>query len=88
MAWADWLVVEPTLEEELQLETDARAVLEDENHKEIALLCSTLLKQNWYQQKIIKQSIGRIGELEAMIACMEPPPPPPKPQPWWSRILD
>tara|TARA_R100000781_G_C4030364_1_gene110383 strand:+ start:333 stop:596 length:264 start_codon:yes stop_codon:yes gene_type:complete len=87
MAWADWMVVEPSLEQELQLETDARAIIEDDDHKEIAKLCATLSKQNWYQQQIIKQSVGRISELEAMLACMEPVSPPKK-QPWWSRILD
>ena len=88
MAWADWLVVKPSLEQELQLETDSRAIIEDDNHAEVAKLCATLNKQNWYQQQIIKQSIGRIGELEAMLACMEPTRTKPKPQPWWSRFLD
>lgn len=88
MTWADWLVVEPSLEQELQLETDARAIIEDDNHKEIAKLCATLNKQNWYQQQIIKQSIGRISELEAMLVCMEPSPVRQKSKPWWSRFLD
>ncbi len=88
MAGADWLIVIPSLEEELQLETDSRAILEDPDHKEIAKLCAALSKQTWYQQKIIKQSIGRIAELEAMLACVDQPIPEPKPEPWWSRILD
>ena len=69
--WAKWLVVEPTLEQELQLEADSRAVLKDEDHKSIALLCSTLLKQNWYQQQIIKQATAHILELEAKIECYD-----------------
>ena len=32
-SWTKWLVVEPSLEQELQLETDSRAVLEDEDHE-------------------------------------------------------
>ena len=70
--WAKWLVVEPSLEQELALETDSRAVLEDDDHESIALLCSTLVKQNWYQQQIIKQSVERICELEAKLICLEP----------------
>ena len=73
-SWAKWLVVEPSLEQELQLETDSRAVLEDDDHESIALLCSTLLKQNWYQQQVIKQSVERICELEAKLICLEPVP--------------
>jgi hypothetical protein len=88
MAWADWLIVKPSLEQELQLETDSRAIIEDDNHAEVAKLCATLNKQNWYQQQIIKQSIGKIAELEAIIACMDEPVPQVKKQPWWSRILD
>ena len=83
MGWAKWLVVEPSLEEELALERDARAVLEDENHEEIALLCSTLLKQNWYQQRIIKQSIERICEMEAKLITLEPVPR----RIWWKRLF-
>ena len=54
MSWADWLIVEPTLEQELRLESDSRAVLEDEDHEEIAKLCSALIKQSWYQDQIIR----------------------------------
>ena len=35
---------------------------------------STLLKQNWYQQQVIKQSVERICELEAKLICLEPVP--------------
>jgi len=70
-SWAKWLIIEPSLEEELELEKDSRAVLEDQDHKAIALLCSALVKQTWYQQKLIKQSVERICELEAEIACLE-----------------
>ena len=72
--WAKWLVVEPSLEEELELEKDSRAVLEDEDHESIAALCSALIKLSWYQQQIIKQSVERICELEAKIICLEPVP--------------
>ena len=83
MTWAEWLVVKPSLEEELALERDSRAVLEDENHKEIALLCSTLLKQNWYQQRIIKQAVERICEMEAKMITLEPVPR----RIWWKRLF-
>ena len=72
MAWAEWMVVKPSLEEELQLESDSRAVLEDDNHEEVAKLCSVLIKQNWYHERLLKQCVGRVAELEAVIECMKP----------------
>lgn len=71
MAWADWMVVSPTLEEELKLEWDARSIMEDEDHKDIAKLCAQLSKQNWYQQKLMEQAVAHIMELEAKIAASE-----------------
>ena len=78
-SWAQGLLVEPTLEEELALEKDARAILEDDDHEAIALMCSTLIKQNWYQQRIIKQSVEKICELEAKLICYSPI----RKWPWW-----
>ena len=71
MGWADWMVVQPPLEIELQLEREARATVQDDNHKEIAQLCATLSKQNWYQQQLIKQCVEKIAELEAILVCLE-----------------
>ena len=82
MAFADWMVVVPTLEQELELEKQAMCIKEDDNHKEIAELCAELTKQTWYQQQIIKQSVAQIAMLEAKLVCMEHTVTQPKP-PWW-----
>ena len=71
MGWAEWMIVSPTLEEELKLEWDARAIVEDEDHKDIAKLCAQLSKQNWYQKKLIEQAVAHVMELEAKLACVE-----------------
>ena len=71
MGWAEWMIVSPTLEEELKLEWDARAIVEDEDHKDIAKLCAQLSKQNWYQKKLIEQAVVHVMELEAKLACVE-----------------
>ena len=71
MSSVDWLMIEPSMDEEFLLERDARRILQDENHTEVAELCAALLKQNWYQTQVIKKSIGKIGELESKIICME-----------------
>lgn len=83
MGWAEWMVVSPTLEEELKLEWEARAIVEDEDHKDIARLCAQLSKQNWYQQKLIEQAVAHILELDAKIACLTPV----KKKPWWRTIF-
>lgn len=67
----DWLNVEPSIEEELRLEQDARKVLKEDDHQAVAEFCAVLLKQNWYQTQVIKKTIGRIGELEAKLICIE-----------------
>lgn len=64
MAWADWMVVDLTLEEQLQLEREARAVLSHDDGEEVARLCFQLIKQTHYQQILLNQAVGRITELE------------------------
>lgn len=86
MAWAEWLVIEPTLEEELELEKQAWCIKADDNHKEIAELAAQLTKQNWYQQQIIRKSIAQIAELEAKLICMENRVTQPR-RSWWRNIL-
>jgi hypothetical protein len=65
MAWADWMVVNLSLEEQLQLEREARSVLSHDDHDQIAELCAQLIKQTHYQQTLLNQAVGRITELEA-----------------------
>ena len=84
MGWADWMVVQPPLEIELQLEKEARAIIQDDDHEQIAQLCATLSKQNWYQQQLIKQCVGKIGELEAELVCLEVRKE--KKEMWWHKI--
>lgn len=64
MGWADWMVIDMSLEDELQLERQARAILHHDDHEEIAELCFTLIKQTHYQQILLNQAVGRITELE------------------------
>ena len=65
MGWSDWMVVNLSLEDELQLEREARAILNHDDHDEIAKLCFSLVKQTHYQQILLNQAVGRITELEA-----------------------
>lgn len=64
MSWGDWMVVEFSIEEELQIESQARTVLHCGNATEVARLCSSLVKQNAYYSKLLRQATGHIAQLE------------------------
>ena len=83
MTFAEWLTYPPTIDEEFELEKTARCILEDEDHEQIARLCSSLVKQNFYQQKLLEQTIRHVAELDAIIACWEDV----KPQKTWFQKL-
>jgi len=89
MGWAEWMVVTPTLEQELKLEWEARAIIEDDEHKNIAKLCAQLNKQVWYQQKLIEQAVAHVMELEAQMACVDLVDEilAEKKKPWWKTIF-
>ena len=64
MPLAQWLIVQPSLEEELTLEKDVREVLNNEDHEDIKKLCAVLLKQSFYRSRVLTQAVERIDELE------------------------
>ena len=71
MGWAQWMIVELPVEEQLTLEKQARTPLHQGSSDQIRQLCSSLIRQNHMQQKLLKQATGRIIELEAMAACLD-----------------
>jgi hypothetical protein len=71
MGWAEWMIVELPVEEQLTLEKQARVPLHQGSTDQIRQLCSSLIRQNHMQQKLLKQATGRIIELEAMAACLD-----------------
>ena len=86
MAWAkwQWMLVELPLEEQLMVERQVRAVHDHVNTKEIAELCSSLIRQNHHQQKLLQQAIKRIIELEIIEDCQDNQP---QKLSWWQHIL-
>jgi len=64
MSWGEWMVVNFSMEEELQIESQARTVLHCGDSAEVARLCSSLVKQNAYYSKLLKQATGHIAKLE------------------------
>ena len=64
MSWGKWMVVEFSVEEELQIENQARSVYRCNDTEQVVRLCSSLVKQNAYYSKLLKQATGHIAELE------------------------
>jgi hypothetical protein len=69
MSWGQWMVVEFSVEEELQIENQARSVYRCTDTEQVTRLCSSLVKQNAYYQKLLRQATGHIAELE-MVALL------------------
>jgi len=77
----EWMVVELSLEEQLAVETQTRLVLNCPDSKEVARLCSTLIKQNAHQSKLLSQAVRHIARLEAIMYLIH------STRPWWKRIF-
>ena len=69
MAWADWMVVKQTLEEELNLERQVRSISNVDDLHTLQQLCSSLTRQNWHYSKLLKQAVGRVAELDVRRIC-------------------
>jgi len=63
----DWLCIEATPEEDFKIEREAREILGSDDHKKVAEFCANLHRQNWAKDQIIKNCIGKIGDLEGLI---------------------
>jgi hypothetical protein len=71
MGWADWMVVNQSLEEELELECNVRDVQTCTDEDALRTLCISLVRTNWHQAKLLQQAVGHIAELDACEAAME-----------------
>jgi hypothetical protein len=71
MGWADWMIVELTIEEELHLEQTVREIQHCDDPKALAKLCVALTKQQWHQSRLLKQAVGHIASLDATFSCQE-----------------
>lgn len=58
------MVVEFSVEEELRIESQARIPYHCEDKEEVAKLCSSLVRQNAYLSKLVRQATGHISQLE------------------------
>ncbi len=64
MGWK-WMIVNQSLEEELELERNVRDVQGCADESALKELCVSLVRTNWHQAKLLRQAVGHIGELDA-----------------------
>jgi len=70
----DWMVVKPSLEEELTLERSIRSIEDCDNVDVLSQLCVAMARQQWAQGRLLKQAIGQISLLEAVLSAGEQKP--------------
>ena len=66
------MVVEQSLEEELELERNVRDLQGCTDESALKALCVSLVRTNWHQAKLLKQAVGHIGSLDGAITCSDP----------------
>ena len=66
-----WMIAEQSLHEELTMERSVRAIYNTQSLEEIQGLCSTLIRQNWHQRRLLSQAVNKIADMEAQWTCLE-----------------
>tara|TARA_R110002020_G_scaffold190564_1_gene390094 strand:- start:515 stop:763 length:249 start_codon:yes stop_codon:yes gene_type:complete len=64
----EWMHVSPSLEEELTLERSIRQIEDCENIDVLSQLCVAMARQQWHQGKLLKQAVGHIALLDAVLS--------------------
>ena len=64
----DWMIVEKSLEEELQLERTVREIKSCDDKELLTQLCVAMAQQSWHQSKLLKQAVGHIASLDASVS--------------------
>ena len=87
MGWADWMIVDLPLEEQLTVEQQVRAAKDCQDVDEIRELCGALLRQTTLQKTLLRQAVGRIAELEMQVEGEEIKKPAGAIKRLWNTIL-
>jgi len=48
MTWGQWMVITPSLQQELELERSIRCITSHEDTAKVRTLCASLMRQNWF----------------------------------------
>ena len=65
------MVFNPTLEEQLTIERQARAAFSGGSEQQVGELCASLIKENLAKQTLLNQALARIIELETAGECLQ-----------------
>ena len=88
MAFAEWMVVRLSLEEELEIERKVREPYETNDIVELRDSCSALIRKVAIQEKLLKQAADMICEWEVK-AVLEPVKQPiPRRKSFLNRLFD
>ena len=88
MAFAEWMVVRLSLEEELEIERKVREPYETNDIVELRDNCSALIRKVAIQEKLLKQAADMICEWEVK-AVLEPVKQPiPRRKSFLNRLFD
>jgi hypothetical protein len=60
----DWMIVTPSLEEELSIERSVREVQGCNDNEMLRHLCEALVRQSWHQGKLLSQAVDHIASLD------------------------
>jgi len=71
MTWANWLIPTVTLNDELRIETQVRALRGCKDLQQITELAVMMVRQNYSYSEIIKNATRHIAELELREMLME-----------------
>ena len=77
----------PTLEEELEMETSIRQLLQTDDIDELKRSIDAIYRQNYQQSVFISNCLNKIHYLLAKIACIENKVIQHKP-PWWGELFN
>ena len=69
----DWMVVQPSLSEQFVLERSIREIEDCDNIDVLSQLCVAMARQQWHQSKLLKQAVGRIALMDAVLSGVEQP---------------
>lgn len=71
MAWGDWMMIKLPIEEELKLERSVRELMAQIQDEKTSRFCGSMLKQLYFQQKLLQQATHHIAalELEQELSC-------------------
>tara|TARA_E500000305_G_C3970953_1_gene211901 strand:- start:714 stop:953 length:240 start_codon:yes stop_codon:yes gene_type:complete len=60
----DWMIVTPSVEEELSIERSVREVQGCDDNEMLRHLCEALVRQSWHQGKLLAQAVNHIASLD------------------------